>query len=267
MISARMKVHSTAIIHDGAKIGAATIGPHCIVGPDVVLSDDVILASHVVIEGATSIGARTKVHAFSVLGSAPQHLGYKGEDTRLIIGEDNTIREHVTMNRGTAAGGGTTLVGDGGYFMTGAHIAHDCLVGNHVIFANNATLGGHVVVGDRAFLGGLCAVHQHCRIGEFAFVGGCAAVTNDVIPYASAVGNHANLVGLNIIGLKRRGILRDAIHDLRAAYRLLFEGEGTFSERIEQVRSAYGKRPEVSRILDFIDAGEARPIMTPARSV
>lgn len=260
-----MKVHPTAIIEDGADIGDAEIGAYCRVGPGVRLHDGVVLKSHVVIDGETEIGARTHVYSFCVLGEPPQHLGCNGDGARLVIGAGNIIREHVTMHRGTVAGGALTSVGDGGFFMVGSHIAHDCRVGDKVILANGAAVGGHVHIGDQAFLGGMCAIHQHCRIGDHAFVGGCAAVTSDIIPFASAVGNHARLVGLNVVGLKRRGFSRAAIHDLRAAYRMLFSGEGVFKERLEAVREKYSASPEVACVLEFIDSGKTRSLMTAAR--
>ena len=262
-----MTIHPTAIVEDGAEIAnGVIIGPHCIVGAGAKLRDGVILKSHVVIDGDTTIGARAIVHPFAVLGGPPQHLHYKGEATRLEIGADVIIREHVTMNLGTPAGGGVTRIGDRGFFMTASHVAHDCQVGDDVIFANNATLGGHVTVENSAFLGGLCAIHQHCRIGAYAFVGGCAAVACDVIPYASAFGNHARLGGLNVIGMKRRNMSRESIRALREAYRLIFEGEeGTFRDRLEAARTKFVDNAEVKRIIDFIDNGAARSLMTPVR--
>ena len=260
-----MGVHQTAIVEDGAKIGAVEIGPFCHVGAGVTLHDGVVLKSHVVIKGPTEIGARTQIYPFCVLGEPPQHLGCSGDGARLVVGADNIIREHVTMHRGTIAGGALTSVGDGGYFMVGSHVAHDCRVGDKVILANGAAVGGHVHIGDQAFLGGMCAIHQHCRIGDHAFVGGCAAVTSDIIPFASAVGNHARLVGLNVVGLKRRGFSRAAIHDLRSAYRMLFLGEGVFKDRLEAVRKQFGDSDEVGRVLGFIDSGKARSLMTAAR--
>lgn len=259
-----MSIHPTAIIEDGADIDpSAIIGPYCRVGPQVRLDADVRLVSHVVLDGHTEIGARTQVFPFAVLGAPPQHLGYKGEDTRLIIGDDNIIREHVTMNPGTVTGRSETRVGSRGLFMTGAHIAHDCIVGDNVVFANNATLGGHVTVQDFVFMGGLCAVHQHCRIGSYSFVGGCAAVPSDVIPYGSVIGNHAHLAGLNIVGMRRRKMDRASINDIRAAYRLLFAPEGTFQERIEDVALRFTESAEVMRIIDFIRAEASRPLCLP----
>lgn len=260
-----MTIHPTAIVEDGANVAGALIGPFCQVGSGVTLGEGVVLESHVVVQGPTEIGANTRISPFVVLGGPPQHLGCKGEGTRLVIGANNIIREHVTMNRGTVAGGGVTRVGDNCFFMTASHIAHDCQVGDRVILANGAAVGGHVSIGDQAFLGGLCAIHQHSRIGEHAFVGGCAAVTMDIIPFASAVGNHARLVGLNIVGLKRRGFSHQTLHDLRAAYRMLFLGGDVFKTRLDLVREKFAHSPEVMRMVSFIDTGERRPLMTAAR--
>lgn len=260
-----MNIHPTAIVDASAELGEdVEIGPFCTVGAKVRLHNSVRLISHVVIEGDTQVGAGTLIYPFAVLGAPPQHLGCSGDGTKLVVGENAIIREHATMNRGTVAGGGVTRIGHRGFFMIGSHVAHDCQVGDDVIFANNATLGGHVRVGERAFLGGLCAVHQQCRIGAFSFIGGGATVVNDIIPYASAFGNHARLVGLNVIGMKRRGVARDVIHDLRAAYRMLFSDASVFQERIELVRERYGAREEVARILEFLEEDATRPLM-PAR--
>jgi len=262
------QIHPTAIVSPGAQLGQdVEIGAFCIVGPRVQLGDGVRLISHVVIEGATQIGAGTAVHPFAVLGGAPQHLAHKGEDTRLVVGERNIIREHVTMHTGTVGGGGVTTVGSDSLYMVGAHVAHDCIVGDRVTFANNATLGGHVVIGDFVFMGGLCAVHQFTRIGRYSFVGGGGVVTKDIIPYGSVWGNHAHLEGLNLVGLKRRGFSREAINALRAAYRLLFADEGTFQERLDDVAEAHAGTPEVMEIVDFIRSEANRPLCLPEREV
>jgi UDP-N-acetylglucosamine acyltransferase len=259
------KIHPTAVIHDGAKLGAdVEIGPYSIVGADVTLGEGTRLLSHVVIDGVTEIGADCVIHPFAYLGGAPQHLGYKGEPTRLVIGPRNTIREHVTMHTGTVQGRGVTSVGSDGLFMAGCHIAHDCAVGDNVVMANCATLGGHVNMDDFVFMGGLSAIHQYSRIGRYSFVGGMAAVTKDVIPYGSVWGNHAHLEGLNLVGLRRRGFTREVISELRAAYRLLFADEGTFQERLADTTEAHGKSPEVMEIIDFIQADANRPICLPA---
>lgn len=261
-----MSIHPTAIVEEGAEIGeGAVIGPYCQIGASAKIGRNVVLHQGVIVTGDTTIGAGGVVHAYTVLGGPPQHLKHGGEVTKLFIGDEVTIREYVTMNAGTVAGGGVTRIGDRGFFMTGAHVAHDCHVGKDVIFANNATLGGHVDIGDSAFLGGLCAIHQNCRIGSFAFIGGCAAVAGDVIPFASAFGNHARLGGLNIIGMKRRNMARADIHRLRALYRLLFEGEGSFKDRFEEAQKTHTDFDEAQRILEFIERGSSRSLMTPAR--
>ena len=261
-------VHPTAIVHDGAVLGPGVeVGPYCIVGPQVVLGEGVRLISHVVVEGVTEIGDGCTLHAFSRLGGAPQHLGHKGEDTRLVVGANNIIREGVTFNTGTVAGGGMTRVGDNGLFMAGSHVAHDCVVGNNVVFANNATIGGHVTVGDFVFMGGLAAAHQFSRIGRYAFIGGVSAVTKDVIPFGSVWGVHAHLEGLNLVGLKRRGFSRETINDLRSAYRLLFAEEGTFQERIDDTAAAFGHSAPVMEIIDFIRADASRPLCLPEREL
>lgn len=257
-------VHPSAIVDATARLADdVVVGPWCTVGPGVVLDEGVLLVSHVVIQQDTSIGARTAVHPFAVIGGDPQHNGYRGEPVRLEIGSDNVIREHCTFNRGTPQGTGLTRVGANNLFMTGAHVGHDAVVGNHVVMANNATLGGHARVGDRVFLGGLCAVHQNGRVGQGAIVGGLAAVTRDVIPYGSAWGNHAQLHGLNLIGLKRKGYDKDAIRRLLSAYRDLFEGAGVFSERLDAVSQAYSDLPEIVEICDFIRADGKRPLCLP----
>jgi UDP-N-acetylglucosamine acyltransferase len=262
------QIHPTAIVSPGAQLGQdVEIGAFCTVGPKVQLGDGVRLVSHVVVEGMTSIGAGGTVYPFAVLGGAPQHLAHKGEDTRLVIGERNIIREHVTMHTGTVGGGGVTTVGSDSLYMVGSHVAHDCVVGDRVTFANNATLGGHVVIGDFVFMGGLCAVHQFTRIGRYSFVGGGGVVTKDVIPYGSVWGNHAHLEGLNLVGLKRRGFSREAINALRAAYRLLFADEGTFQERLDDVAEAHADTPEVMEIVDFIRSEANRPLCLPEREV
>lgn len=262
------QIHPTAIVSPDAQMGQnVEIGAFCTVGPKVQLGDGVRLISHVVVDGATQIGGGTTIYPFAFLGGPPQHLAHKGEDTRLVIGERNIIREHVTMHAGTVGGGGVTTVGSDSLYMVGAHVAHDCVVGDRVTFANNATLGGHVVIGDFVFMGGLSAVHQFTRIGRYSFVGGGGVVTKDIIPYGSVWGNHAHLEGLNLVGLKRRGFSREAINALRAAYRLLFADEGTFQERLDDVAEAHAGTPEVMEIVDFIRAEANRPLCLPEREV
>ena len=258
------KIHPTAIVDPAATLGAdVEIGPYSTVGPDVIIGDRVRLVSHVVLEGHTELGAGCAVYPFANLGAAPQHLAHKGEATRLVIGVNNVIREQVTMHTGTVLGGGVTTVGSNGLYMVGAHVAHDCVVGDNVTFANCATLGGHVSVGDFVFMGGLSAVHQFSRIGRYAFVGGGAIVTRDVIPYGSVWGNHAHLEGLNLVGLKRRGFTREAINDLRSAYRMLFADEGTLQERLDDVARVFAASPHVSEIVNFIRSAADRPLCQP----
>ncbi|CAN5313596.1 acyl-ACP--UDP-N-acetylglucosamine O-acyltransferase [soil metagenome] len=259
-------IHPTAIVDPKASLGeGVVVGPYCTIGPDATLGDRTRLISHVVIDGRTTLGADCTVHPFAVLGGPPQHLAHKGEPTVLEIGDRNVIREHVTMHTGTVAGGGVTRIGSDGLFMVSSHVAHDCQVSDKVVFAASATLGGHVKIEEGVFLGGLCAVHQWNRVGRFAFVGAGTIVTKDVIPFGSVWGEvHARLEGLNLVGLKRRGFNRDTIHDMRAAYRLLFANEGTLQERVEDVAETYGGSPEVSEIIAFIRADASRPLCLPS---
>jgi UDP-N-acetylglucosamine acyltransferase len=261
-------IHPSAVVDPGAVLEeGVNIGPFCVVGPNVRLGRNVQLHSHVVVEGHTAIGEGTKISAFAALGTPPQDLKYRGEDTHLEIGCNNIIREHVTMNPGTTTGRSLTRVGDHNMFMVGAHIAHDCVVGNRVIFANNATLAGHCKVEDHAILGGLCAVHQFARIGAYAFIGGMSGVENDVIPYGMALGNRARLAGLNVVGLKRNGFSREQIHQMRQAFRLLFAEEHTLPERLGAVEEAYGDEPAVQRILSFVRTESNRPLCLPRHGV
>ncbi|WP_140985211.1 acyl-ACP--UDP-N-acetylglucosamine O-acyltransferase [Asticcacaulis tiandongensis] len=264
MSEATPVIHPTAIVDSAARLGRnVRIGPWSIVGPQVTLKDGVHLQSHVVVDGLTEVGEDTHVHPFAVLGGAPQHLAHKGEDTRLIIGARNQIREHVTMHTGTVSGGGETRVGNDCLFMVGSHVAHDAEVGNNVVMANNASIGGHVHVGDFVFLGGLCGVHQYVRIGRYSFVGGAAMVTKDVIPYGSVWGNHARLEGLNLVGLKRRGFSRDLINSMRTAYRMMFAPEGTFQERLDDVLENFSDIPQIVEIVQYIREDSNRPICLP----
>jgi UDP-N-acetylglucosamine acyltransferase len=258
------KVHPTAIVDSKAELGEdVEIGPYCLVGPAVKLGARTRLASHVVIEGDTAIGADNVIHPFANLGGPPQHLAYRGEPTRLVIGDGNHIREHVTMHLGTPGGRGVTTVGSHSFFMAQCHVAHDCIARDHVILTNGATLGGHVTVDEYAIVGGLAAIHQNCRIGRHAFVGGMAGVAGDVIPFGSVWGNHAHLAGLNLVGLKRRGFSRDVIKDLRAAYRLMFADEGTFQERLDDVARVFAGSAEVNEIVEFIRSAGSRPLTLP----
>lgn len=257
-------VHTSAVIDAGATIGDnVRIGPFCVVGPNVKLGDGAVLESHVAIAGHTDIGPGTRVFPFASLGHAPQDLKFGGEETRLTIGANTVIREHVTMNPGTAGGGALTSVGDNCLIMVGAHVAHDCRVGNNVILVNNATLGGHVSIGDHVIVGGLTAVHQFVRIGKHAMIGGMSGVETDVIPYGSAIGNRAYLGGLNLVGLRRRNVPRDEIHALRAAYKSLFEEKGTLSERAASLLETAGESGLIREVAEFILADSDRSFCTP----
>lgn len=257
-------IHPTAIIEKGAEIGAdVSIGPYCVVGPDAVLGAGVRLKSHVVIDGRTSIGAGTEIFPFASIGTAPQDKKFKGEASRLEIGTRCSIREHVTINPGTEGGGLLTKIGDDCLIMIGAHVAHDCMIGNHVILVNNATLAGHVHVGDHAIIGGNSAVHQFVRIGAHAMIGGMSGVENDVIPYGTVMGERARLAGLNLVGLERRGFDKTQINALRSAYRMLFAPEGTFAERLDGVADQYGSLDVVGQIISFIRNKSSRPICQP----
>ena len=260
------QIHPQAVIEPGAKLGEnVRIGPFCRVGPEVELGDGVELVSHVAISGITRIGAGTRVFPFASLGAEPQDLKYKGERSRLEVGERCLIREGVTMNAGTEGGGLLTKVGNDSAFLAYSHVAHDCIVGNNVIFSNNVMLAGHCKVEDFVIIGGGAGVHQFVRIGHHAFIGAMSGIANDVIPYGMAVGENrqAQLSGLNIVGLKRRGFTLEQIHDLRRAYRLLFAPEGTLQERVEDVAAEFEQHPLIHEILDFIREGGNRSICTP----
>lgn len=260
-VDATAEVHPTAIVEDGAEIGAnCRIGPYCVIGPEVVLGAEVRLHSHVVVSGVTRIGEATEIWPFASVGSAPQDLKYRGERTELVIGARNRIREYATLNPGTEGGGGVTRLGDDNLLMMSIHVGHDCMIGSGVILVNNATLSGHVTVGDGAILGGLSAVHQFCRIGRGAMIGGMAGVAADVIPYGMVVGDRGHLAGLNLVGLKRRGVDRAAIHGLRAAYEEIFVAEagGTLQERAAAVAAARAENPLVQEVARFVAADTSR---------
>lgn len=257
-------IHQTAIINNGAKLGKnIKIGPFCVVGSEVVLGDNVTLHSHVVVEGHTSVGDNTQIFPFASIGHVPQDLKFHGEESRLEIGKNNMIREHVTMNPGTEGGGMLTKIGDNCLFMMSSHVAHDCMVGNNVILANNATIAGHVHVGDFAIIGGLSAVHQFVRIGHHAMIGGMSGIENDVIPYGQANGERASLSGLNLVGLKRRGVDREDIHALRSAYRMLFSPEGTLAERIDDVEELFKSNSAVMDVITFMRSEASRALCQP----
>lgn len=250
-----MGIHETAIIAPGAELGAdVRIGPFCIIGPNVELGDRVYLHGNVSIDGYTKIGADTEVYPGAVLGKEPQIMGFKPtSQSRTEIGARTVIREHVTIHAGSPELGGVTHVSDDCFFMVGVHIAHDCFVSEKCVLANQVTLAGNVHLEEQVWMGGLAAIAQHCRIGKHAFATGGAMIGGNVIPYGFVFGNRAYLVGLNVIGLKRRNFSRKTIHGLRGAYRMLFAKEGSFAERIEDTKQAYDNLKEVGDILEFID--------------
>jgi UDP-N-acetylglucosamine acyltransferase len=259
-----MAIDPTARVADGARIGEGVeIGPYCIVGPQVDLKRGVRLLSHVNVTGVTTIGEESVVYPFASLGTPPQSVHYKGGPTRLVIGANCELREGVTMNTGTEAGGGVTTVGDRCSFMVGSHVGHDCHVGNSVTLANNTVLGGHVEVGDFTFLGGHVAIHQFVRIGEGVMMAGMSAARDDIIPFGFALGQTGALVGLNIVGLRRRGATKTEMHRIRRAYRSLFFVEGRIADRIEAVAGEFADDPVVGKIIAFIRAGGKRPLMRP----
>lgn len=258
-------IDSSAKIAAGAVIGAnVSIGPYCTVGPHVTLGDGCRLVAHVNVTGHTSIGARTVIHPFASLGSPPQSYSYRGGPTRLTVGTDCDIRENVTVNTGTEDDRGLTQVGDKCFLMVGSHVGHDCTVGNNVVFANNTVLGGHVTVGDNVVFGGGVAVRQFVRIGEGAMIVGLSGVRADVIPWGMAQGPLAFLVGLNVVGMRRRGLSKADIHGLRAAYRALFFGKGEFRARVDRLTPEYASNALVTRMFEFIRMGN-RPLTFASR--
>ncbi|MCX5493431.1 acyl-ACP--UDP-N-acetylglucosamine O-acyltransferase [Kaistia dalseonensis] len=256
-------IHPTAVIEDGARLGAdVSVGAFSFIGRDVTLGDGVVINNHVSVKAHTTIGDGTVISPFASLGGTPQSVHYKGEPGAIIIGKNCVIRENVTINIGSV-GPRETRIGDRCFLMTGIHIAHDCTLGNDVIMANCATLGGHVSIGNNVFLGGLCALHQFVRVGDHAIVGGLCPVWHDVIPFGALREGIEGLGGLNIIGMKRRGFSRPAIQALRAAYRDLFFGPGQFAERLELVTERYGEDENVAHILEFIRQRGKRRITMP----
>jgi UDP-N-acetylglucosamine acyltransferase len=261
-------IDSTARVDKGARIGGnVEIGPYCVVGADAMLADGCRLIAQVYVARRTSIGPRTVAWPFAALGTPPQSVHYKGEASMLVIGADCVIREGVTMNCGTAGGGMETRVGDRCMFMANSHVAHDCRIGNDVIFANAVMIGGHTVIEDHVFMGGGAAALQRVRIGAHAIVGGLTGIWGDMIPFATAKGDRAHLAGLNVIGLRRRGFSNEAIRSLRRAYDMLFSEAGELVARLDQVAKEFAGDENVMRIVAFVREGKGRPLITPhARS-
>lgn len=252
MIDSTAVIHPGAIVEEGAIIGAGVqIGPFCWVGANVEIGEGTVLKSHVVVNGHTRIGKDNTIYQFASIGEANQDLKYAGEPTRVEIGDRNRIRESVTIHRGTVQADGVTKVGSDNLLMVNTHVAHDCVVGNHCILANNATLAGHVVVDDHAIIGGMTAVHQFCIIGAHVMVGGCSGVAQDVPPYVIAQGNHATPFGINLVGLKRRGFSKEALHAINAAYKVLYRSGKTLDEAKPEIAEIAKAHPEVQPFYDF----------------
>jgi len=258
-------IHPTAIVAEGATLAkGVTIGPYSLIGPHVILKENVKIHGHVVVDGRTTVGQGTEVFPFATIGLIPQDLKYSGEDSFLEIGEKCTIREHATIHLGTKEGGMKTILGNGCLIMVGAHIAHDCRIGNFVILANNATLGGHVTIGDYAIIGGLAAIHQFVQIGAYAIISGTAGVTKDIIPFGAVVAAKGKLGGLNLIGMKRKKFTREEIHNLRNAYNLLANKQiGSLEERVAAIKESYSQCSTVQQLLEFLEKDHKQSLCFP----
>lgn len=252
-----MNIHPTAIISPDATLAEGVdVGPYSIIGPDCHIGTNTIIGPHVVIEAHTDIGEGCRISQFASLGGAPQDLKFRGEKTRVVIGNYNTIREYVTINRATTADIGVTIIGDHNLLMAYCHVAHNCKLGDHIVMANAANLAGHIHVEDFAIIGGLSGVHQFTRIGAHCIIGGASAVTKDVPPFVMASGNFAKLYGLNMIGLKRRGFTDETLQALREAYRIVFRSSMLLSAAIQKVEQEVEDLPEIRQFLDFIRKSE-----------
>ncbi len=258
------KIHPTAIVSPKAKLGKGVeVGPYSLIGDDVKIGDGTIIHSHVVIEGDTEIGKNNKIFPYAIIGAVPQDLKYAGEKSRVVIGDNNTIRERVSIHIGTEAGAMVTTVGNNCLLMVNVHVAHDCVVGNDVILANNVTLAGHVQVGDHVVIGGLSAVHQFTRIGKGAMIGGMSGVENDVIPYGTVMGERASLAGLNIVGMKRNQIARDDIHALRNFFKKVFSNRNeSFLTRVEKTSQEFDSKL-VDEVVNFVKSESSRSFCQP----
>uniref|UniRef100_A0A1S7LGJ1 Acyl-[acyl-carrier-protein]--UDP-N-acetylglucosamine O-acyltransferase n=1 Tax=Magnetococcus massalia (strain MO-1) TaxID=451514 RepID=A0A1S7LGJ1_MAGMO len=255
---AESKIHTTAVVEEGAVIGQdCNIGPYAVIGPDVSLDNGVEVGAHAVIQGHTCVGEKSVISSFSAIGLPPQDIHYQGEPTKVSIGKRCQVREYVSIHRGTAEGGGLTYVGDDCMIMAYSHVAHDCRVGDQVIMANGATLAGHVELQEFAVIGGLTAIHQYARIGRHAFIGGASAVSMDVIPFASAAGNRSKVTGVNVVGLRRRGFSEEAIKAIRRSHRTIFRSGLRLEQALEEIeKDAMSSFPEVVNILEFIQSSQ-----------
>ena len=256
-------IHKTAIIDSKAKIcSTVEVGPYTVIGPNVEIDDDAIIQSHVNITGYTKIGKNNKIYPFASIGNDPQDMKFKGEKTKLIIGNNNTIREYSTINPGTIQGGGLTKVGNNNLIMIGVHIAHDCIIGNNIVIANNAAIAGHAEISDHVVIGGNCGVQQFTRIGKMAMIGGMTGVSRDVIPYGLSIGNRNFLNGINVVGLRRSKVLNKDIIALTDAYKGIFKTEN-LTENLNRLNGHFKENSLVKEVLEFINKDKIRPICTP----
>ena len=253
-----MQIHPTAIVHPKAELGQdVIIGPYSVVGEHVTIGQGTELMSHVNVDGWTTIGQRCHIYPYASVGTAPQHLQYKGEPTQVVIGDDTILREYVTVNRGTAFGGGVTSIGHHSFLMAYVHVAHDCRLGNHLIMANAATLAGHITIGDHAIIGGLVGIHQYVRVGSHVMIGGCSALGRDVPPFMRAAGGYrARLYGLNSIGLKRQGFSIERLAVLKQAYEVLFRSDLLQAEAIKRAQEEFKESQDVREVIAFIEGSK-----------
>ena len=256
-------IHKTAIIDPNAKISSTVeIGPYSVIGPNVIINDNAIIQSHVNITGHTTIGKNNKIYSFASIGSDPQDMKYSGEQTKLLIGDNNTIREYVTINTGTVQGGGITKVGNNNLIMINAHIAHDCIIGNNIVIANSAAIAGHAEIGDNVIIGGNCGIQQFVRIGRMAMIGGMTGVSRDVIPYGLSTGNRNYLNGINVVGLRRSKISNKEIIGLIDAYKEIFRTK-SLNENLSKLNGEFKENNLVKEVVKFINKDKKRPICTP----
>ncbi len=253
-----MQIHPTSIVHAKAELGSdVEIGPYSVVGEHVKIGRGTRLGAHVYVEGWTEIGERCQLYPYASIGTPPQHLQYRNEPTRVVIGHDTILREYVTVNRGTVQGGGMTSLGNHNFLMAYVHVAHDCILGSHLIMANAATLAGHITIGDHAIIGGLVGIHQFVRVGPYAMIGGCSAVGRDVPPFMRAAGGYrAKLYGLNSVGLKRLGFTNDRISLLKRAYEVLFRSGLLMAEAVKQAREEFKDSPDVQEVVRFVEGSK-----------
>ncbi|MEW6733032.1 MAG: acyl-ACP--UDP-N-acetylglucosamine O-acyltransferase [Acidobacteriota bacterium] len=250
-------IHPSAIISPKAELaGGVRIGPYAIIGDDVILHEGVEIGAHALVEGPTEIGRDTRLFPFACLGQVPQDLKFKGERTHLLVGERNVFREFVTIHRGTAGGGGITRIGNDNFFMAQSHVAHDCSVGSHVIFANGASLAGHVEVADHVTIGAYCGIHQFCRIGQYAFIGAYSVVVKDALPYARSVGNHACCYGPNTTGLRRKGFSDELMQQIGHAFKLLLTSRLNTTQALERIKVELDAVPEIDYLIKFIESSQ-----------